>query len=125
MSRTFSVIKEDLGQQFPNCQLGKMEGRALDLPHALYQPSTTATISEDCITLFQEFSKHQPRWSGHQLAHLKSWIASLKILEDGNASVNYGLHDNPDVCNLVTQQLDILKINLEKRKYHINGYGCS
>ncbi|KAH6670618.1 hypothetical protein B0J14DRAFT_99997 [Halenospora varia] len=77
---------------------------------------TTVDLSEDCIILFNEFSDHQPQWSEDQLARFKIWIANLGVFENGHASVDYRLRDHPIVLNLVIQQLEVLKINLEKVK---------
>jgi hypothetical protein len=78
---------------------------------------TTVALSEECIVLFNVFSKCQPQWSEDQLARFKIWIANLGVFENGHASIDYRLRDHPDVLNLITQQLDVLKINLEKRTY--------
>ena len=76
---------------------------------------TTVSLSEECIVLLDIFSKHQPRWTEDQLARFKIWSASLGVFESGHASIDYRLRDHPDVLNLVTQQLDVLRVNLEKR----------
>ena len=78
---------------------------------------TTVNLSEECIVLFNLFSENQPQWSEDQLARFKIWIANLGVFENGHASIDYRLRDHPDVLNLITQQLDVLKINLEKRMY--------
>jgi hypothetical protein len=80
---------------------------------------TTVALSEKCIVLFNVFSEHQPQWSEDQLARFKIWIANLGVFENGHASIDYRLRDHPDVLNLITQQLDVLKINLEKRTYSL------
>jgi hypothetical protein len=101
--------------------LGNMEGQALHPPQIVHQKNTRATviISEECIVLFNEFSKHQPQWSEDQLARFNIWIENLGVFENGHASVDYRLRDHPDILNLVTQQLDVLKINLEQRMYSL------
>ena len=74
-------------------------------------------LSEECVDLFRLFSEYQSRWSEDQLARFRIWVANLGVFENGHASIDYRLRDHPDVLNLITQQLDVLKINLEKRKY--------
>jgi len=90
-----------------------MEGQA---SHPI-DTRATVTLSEECIVLFDLFSEHQPRWSEDQLARFKIWIANLGVFKNGHASIDYRLRDHPNVLNLITQQLDVLKINLEKRMY--------
>jgi hypothetical protein len=96
-----------------------MEDQAFHPPQILHQTNTrtTVAISEACVVLFTAFSKHQPQWSEDQLARFNIWTANLGVFENGHASVDYRLRDHPDVLNLVIQQLDVLKINLEKRMY--------
>ena len=76
---------------------------------------TTVSLSEECIILLDIFSEHQPRWTEDQIARFKIWSASLGVFENGHASIDYRLRDHPEVLNLDTQQLDVLKVNLEKR----------
>lgn len=59
---------------------------------------------------------HQPQWTEDQLARFKMWISNLGVFENGHASTDYRLRDHSDVLKLVTQQLEVLKINLEKCK---------
>lgn len=75
----------------------------------------SAVLAEDCIVLFNEFSGYQPEWSEDQLARFKIWVANLGIFENGHSSIDYRLRDHPNILNLITRQLDVLKINLEKR----------
>jgi|HubBroStandDraft_4_1064222.scaffolds.fasta_scaffold1684620_1 hypothetical protein len=85
-------------------------------------PAKTGTIvalSEECVVLFNVFSEHLLQWSEDQLARFRIWIANLGVFENGHASINYRLRDHPDVLNLVTQQLAVLKVNLEKRMYFL------
>jgi hypothetical protein len=98
-----------------------MENQAFHHPQIMHQlnPRTTVAISEACVVLFKAFFKHQPQWSENQLARFNIWIANLGIFENGHASVDYRLRDHPDVLNLVIQQLDVLKINLQKRMYSL------
>ena len=81
------------------------------------KPRAAVQLSEECITLFHLLSGTQPQWSEDQLARFKIWIDNLGVFENGHASVDYRLRDHADVLNLITQQLDVLKINLEKRMY--------
>jgi hypothetical protein len=76
---------------------------------------TTASLSEECIFLLDIFSEHQPRWTEDQLARFKIWSASLGVFDSGHASIDYRLRDHPEVLNLVTQQLGVLRVNLEER----------
>ena len=78
---------------------------------------TTLSLSEECIVLLGNFSEHHPRWTEDQLARLKIWSSSIGVFENGHASIEYRLRDHPDVLNLVTQQLDVLRINLKQRVY--------
>lgn len=84
------------------------------------RPTTTratVVLSEECIVLFNMFFEHQPQWSEDQLARFKLWIANLGVFANGHASIDYRLRDHPNVLSLITQQLNVLKVNLEKRTY--------
>ena len=76
---------------------------------------TTVSLSEECIVLLGIFSEHQPRRTEDQLARFKIWTASLCVFKIGHASIDYRLRNHPDVLDLVTQQLEVLRIDLEKR----------
>jgi hypothetical protein len=100
-------------------EVGSMEDQAIQPPQIEHKTNirTTEAISEECLVLFNVFSDHQPQWSEDQLARFNMWTASIGVFHYGHASIHYRLRDHPDVLNLVTQQLDVLKINLEKRTY--------
>jgi hypothetical protein len=64
---------------------------------------TTVSLSEECIILLDIFSKHQPQWTEDQLARFKIWSASLGVFENVHVSIDYRLHDHPEVLKFVTQ----------------------
>ena len=76
---------------------------------------TTVSLTEECIVLLNTFSESRPQWTEDQLARFKIWSASLGVFEMGHASIEYRLRDHPDVLKLVTSQLNVLRVNLEKR----------
>ena len=76
---------------------------------------TTVSLSEECIVLLDKFSEYRPQWTEDQLARFNIWSTSLGVFENGHASIDYRLRDHPDVLNLVVSQLDVLRVNLEKR----------
>ncbi|KAI9650118.1 hypothetical protein NHQ30_000131 [Ciborinia camelliae] len=80
----------------------------------LTKTGTTVSLSEECIVMFDMLSDDQPQWSEDQLARFKIWISTLGVFENGHASIDYRLRDHSDVLKLIIQQLEVLKLNLEK-----------
>jgi len=79
---------------------------------------TTVSLAKKCIILLGISSEYKPpQWTEAQLSHLKKWCASLGVFGNGHASIDYRLCNHPNVLNLVTRQLDVLRVNLEKRMY--------